>query len=209
MSKGHAAAALYAVLAESGFFPLEKLETFYQNGTDLPGHVTHKRVPGVEVSTGSLGHGLPIGVGMALYFKRAALDPRVFVMLSDGECDEGSNWEAFLSAPRFKLDNLVVIIDYNKIQSLGSVDEVIPLDPLGDKLRAFHWGVVEIDGHDIEQVRGALARIPYLPNKPTCVIAHTVKGKGVSYMENQLLWHYRWPRTEDVEQAVRELEEMR
>jgi transketolase len=191
LSKGHGCAALYAVLAERGFFPLEWLDTFYLNGSRLGGHASHKSVPGVELSTGSLGHGLSVATGMALASKRDSAAWRVFCLLSDGELDEGSNWEPILFAPQHKLDNLVAIVDYNKIQSLGTVAEVIALEPLADKWRAFGWAVREIDGHDVDAVESALAQVPFEQHKPTCVIAHTIKGKGVSFMEDALLWHYR------------------
>ena len=206
MSKGHACSAMYAVLAESGYFPVERLETFYQNGTSLAGHVMHKNVPGVELSTGSLGHGLPVATGMALAAKRDGRPSRIFCLMSDGECDEGSVWEAALFAPQHKLDNLVVIVDYNKIQSLGAVKEVIDLDPLADKWRAFRWAVREIDGHDLKAVEEAVTQVPFEPGRPSCIVAHTVKGKGVSYMENKLLWHYRAPMGEDMDKALAELD---
>ena len=204
LSKGHGCAGLYAALAEAGFFPLAELDTFYLNGTRLAGHAT-TTVPGVELSTGSLGHGLPVGTGMALAAKRAGDAHRVFVLLSDGECDEGSIWEAVLFAPQHQLDNLVVIVDYNKIQSLGTVKEVLDLDPFADKWRAFRWGVREIDGHDVNAIHEALNAVPFEPGRPSCVIAHTVKGKGVSFMEDKLLWHYRAPLGEDRAIAMREL----
>jgi transketolase len=205
LSKGHAAAALYAVLADRGFFPIEWLESFCANGSRLPGHVTAS-VPGVELSTGSLGHGLGVATGMALAGKRGGESYRVFALLSDGECDEGSNWEAALFAPHHRLDNLTVIIDYNKIQSLGAVKEVIDLEPLAAKWRAFGWAVRAIDGHDLAEVRLALRSLPLQQNKPSCIVAHTVKGKGVSFMENQLLWHYRTPRGAEYDAARAELE---
>ena len=152
LSKGHACAALYAVLAEQGFFPKEWLQHFYQDGARLAGHATHVGVPGVEVSTGSLGHGLPLACGMALAGKRDRQAYRVFTMLSDGECDEGSTWEAALFAPHHQLDNLIAIIDYNQIQSLGTVKEVLDLEPFADKWKAFGWAVREIDGHDCAQI---------------------------------------------------------
>src|SRR6266581_3714191 len=191
LSKGHACAALYAVLAERGFFPTEWLEDFYQDGARLAGHATHVGVPGVEVSTGSLGHGLPIACGMALVGKRDGCGYRVFAMLSDGECDEGSTWEAILFAGHHKLDNLIAIVDYNKIQSLGSVKEVLDLEPFGAKWRAFGWAVREIDGHNFVAIVAALESVPFEEDRPSCVIAHTIKGKGVSFMEGELLWHYR------------------
>jgi transketolase len=206
LSKGHGAAALYAVLAERGFFPLDWLETFYQNGSRLAGHATHHNVPGVEVSTGSLGHGLSIAAGMALAAKRDGQTHRIVALLSDGECDEGSIWEPILFAPQHKLDNLIAIVDYNKIQSLGSVKEVMDLEPFGDKWRAFGWAVREIDGHDVNEIESTLSTIPFEEGRPSCVIAHTIKGKGVSFMENKLLWHYRTPQGEEFAEALAELE---
>jgi transketolase len=206
LSKGHGAAAIYAVLAETGFFPTAWLETYCQDGSRLAGHITHHGVPGVEVSTGSLGHGLSLACGMALAGKHDSRPSRVFVLLSDGECDEGSTWEAALFAPHHYLDNLVGIVDYNKIQSLGRVDEVLKLDPLLDKWRAFRWSVREIDGHNHEQILEALTNVPWEPGKPSCLIAHTVKGKGVSFMENQLAWHYKSPKAEELRSALAELE---
>ena len=205
LSKGHGVAILYAVLAERGFFSKEWLSTYYQDGSVLAGHATSHGVPGIEVSTGSLGHGLPIGCGMALAGKREDKPYRVFVMLSDGELDEGSNWEAILFAPQHKLDNLTAIVDYNKIQSFGAVSEVMELAPLADKWRAFRWAVREIDGHDHTQIQSALTSLPFEPGKPSVIIAHTIKGKGVSFMENQLAWHYKSPNAEQLAQALAEL----
>lgn len=208
LSKGHGCAALYAVLAEYGYFPLAELETYYRNGTRLAGHTMHN-VPGVELSAGSLGHGLPVATGIALAAKRDGKPHRAFCMLSDGECDEGSVWEPALFAPQHKLDNLVVLIDYNKIQSLGNVADVIDLAPLAEKWTAFGWGAREIDGHDIPAIQQALADTPFIPGRPSCIVAHTVKGKGVSYMEHKLLWHYRAPRGQDLETALADLERTR
>jgi transketolase len=205
LSKGHACAVLYAVLAEQGFFPKEWLQHFYQDGARLAGHATHVGVPGVEVSTGSLGHGLPLACGMALVGKRDRQSYRVFALLSDGECDEGSTWEAALFAPHHQLDNLTAIIDYNQIQSLGTVKEVLDLEPFAAKWKAFGWAVREIDGHDYAQVENTLTKLPFEPDKPTCVVAHTVKGKGVSFMENKLLWHYRSPDANEMALALAEL----
>jgi transketolase len=206
LSKGHGCAAYYAVLAEVGFFPVDWLDTFYRDGSLLAGHATHKGVPGVEISTGSLGHGLTVATGMALVAKRDHKPWRVFCLLSDGECDEGSTWESVLFAPHNKLDNLTAIVDYNKIQSLGTVSGVMDLAPFADKWRAFGWSVHEVDGHDMDQVQSVLEGIPDISGKPTCVIAHTVKGKGVSFMEDKLLWHYRSPQGDEYKAAMDELE---
>lgn len=206
LSKGHAGACVYAALAERGFFPLDKLDTFYQEGSDLSGHMTHTRNPGVEFSTGSLGHGLSVAVGMALSAKLDGRPHRIFTVLSDGECDEGSNWEAVLFAAHHRLDNLTAIVDYNKIQSLASVAETLALEPFRDKWSSFGWGAREVDGHDIAQLRRTLDGVPFAPGRPSVVIAHTVKGKGVSFMENSVLWHYRCARGEEFEAARRELE---
>jgi transketolase len=205
LSKGHAGAGVYAALAERGFFPTEKLLTHYRNGSDLSGHVSHKGIPGVELSTGSLGHGLPVGTGMAYAAKLDSLAHRVFVLLSDGECDEGSNWEAILFAAHHRLDNLIAVVDYNKVQSLRPVPETLGLEPFADKWRSFGWAVVEVDGHDHDQLRAALGELPSEAGKPTCVIAHTVKGKGVSFMEHSVLWHYRTARGEELAAAESEL----
>jgi transketolase len=205
LSKGHACAALYAALASRGFFPASWLRDFYQDGSALAGHATHKNVPGVEVSTGSLGHGLPIACGLALAAKKDAAPYRVFALLSDGECDEGSVWEAALFAAHHALDNLVAIVDYNKIQSLGTVEEVLGLEPFAEKWRSFGWSVAEINGHDLSQIGAALEPLPREPGKPACVIAHTIKGKGVGFMENNLLWHYRAPNAAELNAALAEL----
>jgi transketolase len=205
LSKGHGAAALYAALAERGFFPLEWLDTYCCDGSKLSGHVTHHGVPGIEASSGSLGHGLSLACGMALACKRDQRPYRVFALLSDGECDEGSTWEAVLFAPHHRLDNLVAIIDYNKIQSFGSVREVLDLEPFADKWRAFGWSVCEIQGHDHGQIVTALGRVPHVAGRPTAVIAHTIKGKGVSYMEGNLDWHYKSPDPGQFAQALEEL----
>jgi len=205
LSKGHACAGHYAALAECGFFPLEWLESFYHNGAKLAGHAT-SNVPGVEVSTGALGHGLSISCGLALAGKRDQRPYRVCAVLSDGECDEGSTWEGALFASHHHLDNLITVIDYNKIQALGHVKDVLNLEPFAAKWQSFGWSVREIDGHDVDAIEQSLRQVPFEPNKPTCVIAHTVKGKGVSFMEDQLLWHYRTPQGEEYDAAMAELE---
>lgn len=197
LSKGHAGAALYSALAESGFFPVRELITHGADGSRLSGHVSHL-LPGVDFSTGSLGHGLSAGAGMAYAAKKSGDDNhRVFVILGDGECDEGSVWEAALFANHFRLNNLIAITDYNKMQSLDFTENTLELDNLADKWRAFGWRVIEIGGNDHRQLKGAFDRtereraLP--PHKPTMIIAHTVKGRGVSFMENDILWHYRFP----------------
>jgi len=205
LSKGHSCTAFYATLALKNFFQIEELESYGKDGSQLMSHISH-HVPGVEFSTGSLGHGLPFGCGKALAAKRSGKNWRTFVMLSDGELDEGSNWEAILFAPQHKLDNLVAIVDYNKIQSLGSVADVMELDPLADKFRAFRWGVKEIDGHDHNAIHEALSTCPFEPGKPSCLIAHTIKGKGVDFMENNLQWHYSSPKPDQLAEALRQLE---
>lgn len=204
LSKGHAGACVYAALAERGFFPLADLDHHYSNGSRLSGHVSHKGVAGVELSTGSLGHGLGIGAGMALQLRRMGGDQRVYVVLSDGECDEGSNWEAILFAAHHRLSNLCAVVDYNKLQSIAPVAETIGLEPFTDKWRAFGWAVERIDGHDHEALKAALARSAHA-DRPACIIADTIKGHGVSFMENQVLWHYRSPQGEEFAAAMREL----
>ncbi len=205
LSKGHAGAGVYAALAESGFMPVSTLRTHYQDGSRLSGHVSHKGVPGVELSTGSLGHGLPVASGMAMVAKLDGRAHRVFCVLSDGECDEGSNWEAVLFASHHALANLVVIVDYNKIQSLASVAETLALEPFADKWRAFGWDVVEVDGHDHDALHDVLVSRDK-PTGPLVVIAHTTKGKGVSFMEGSVLWHYRNAQSDEYTAALRELD---
>jgi transketolase len=206
LSKGHGCAGLYAVLAECGFFPREWLESFYHDGARLPGHASAHDIPGVEVSTGSLGHGLPIGCGLAFAGKLDGWPYRVFTILSDGECDEGSTWEAAMFAPQHNLDNLIAIVDYNKIQSLDHVERVLDLEPFAAKWAACRWAVREIDGHDVDAIEQVLSQVPFEPGRPSCVIAHTVKGKGVSFMEDSVLWHYRSPQGEEYERAIAELD---
>lgn len=203
LSKGHAASALYSILSECGFFPASWLETYCGDFEPLGGHVTSKGVPGVELSTGSLGHGLPYGLGIALSRQRSGITAAVIVVLSDGECNEGTTWESALIANRFKLDNLVVIIDRNRIQSLDFTEKTIPLEPLSDKWRAFGWDVSEIDGHSIDQIQSAIS------TRDTCkvIIANTTKGKGVSFMENTIKWHYKSPDSEELALALEEVKQ--
>jgi transketolase len=206
MSKGHAGAALYAVLAERGFFDPAVLHRHYQNGSYLSGHVSHVGIPGVEFSTGSLGHGLPVGAGLAWRARQTGQPWRTYVLLGDGECDEGSVWEAAMFAGHHELSTLVAIVDYNGMQSLGTTEETLGLEPFADKWRSFRWDVAEVDGHDHEALTAAL-RVPRGagPGRPRCVLAHTVKGKGVSFMENQVLWHYRPPSAGELASALAEV----
>lgn len=206
LSKGHAGAAVYAVLAETGFFPIDTLKTHYQDGSSLSGHVSHKGIPGVELSTGSLGHGLSVGAGMALAAKLGSKTHSVVVLLSDGECDEGSNWEAILFAGHHKLDNLIAIIDYNKIQAMGSISDTLELEPFTDKWESFGWMVREVNGHDHTDLQEKLRELGAASGQPKVLIAHTTKGKGVSFMENSVLWHYRTAQGEEFEAALAELE---
>ncbi|MBK7388178.1 MAG: transketolase [Bacteroidetes bacterium] len=202
LSKGHASSALYSVLAEKGFFPKTYLDKFYIDNGILPGHVDKDAAPGLECAAGSLGHGLSIGVGMAIASKYKKHNSKVVVLISDGELNEGSIWEPLLLAPHLNLNNLTVIIDYNKIQSFGLTNEIVNLEPLSDKLIAFNWDVFEIDGHNFEEIETALNS---KSSKPKIIIAHTIKGKGVSFMENKLEWHYRSPNDELLKKALAEL----
>ncbi len=206
LSKGHAGAAIYAALAEKGFFEVSELSTHYADGSRLSGHVSHQGVPGVEFSTGSLGHGLSVGAGMAYAAMKDNRPHRVFVILGDGECDEGSVWEAALVANHYGLGNLVAIVDHNRMQSLDFCENTIALQPFAAKWRAFGWNVHEVDGHDHDQLRSALTA-PNSTGKPTVILAETTKGKGVSFMENNVLWHYRFPHAgEEYDSAVAQLE---
>jgi transketolase len=190
LSKGHGCLALYALLADKGFFPIEELRRQCRSGALLGGH-PEVLIPGVEASTGALGHGLPIGVGMALAARMQGRSSRVFVITGDGELGEGSNWEAALSAAKHGLENLTVVVDYNKVQSYGRVDAVLPLEPLAEKWRAFGFGVAEVDGHDVGALDTAFAALPVLPNRPSVLIAHTVKGRGVHFAEHDPGWHHK------------------
>ena len=203
LSKGHSCVALYAVLGLKNFFDIELLKTYGKNGSDFMNHISHK-VPGVEFSTGSLGHGLPYAVGIALGNKLKKIDSKVYVILGDGEVAEGSNWEALLFASHNKLDNLVVIIDNNNLQSLTTVDDTLSLEPYDKKFLSFGCNVVKVDGHDHEQLNKVFSfNNPYL--KPNVVIAKTIKGKGVSYMENEVKWHYKSPNTEELSTAIKDI----
>ena len=205
LSKGHASVALYSVLAEKGFFGKEHLETFGHCPTILGGHPDMHKVPGVEASTGALGHGFAFGMGIALGGKIDGKDYRVFVILGDGDCQEGSVWEAAMFAPQHKLDNMVAIIDYNKLQALDRLEEIVTLEPLVDKWRSFGWEVREVDGHDMEELSEVFGGVPLAAGKPSLIVAHTVKGKGISYMEKIPIWHYRLPNAEEMKTACEEL----
>jgi len=204
-SKGHCVEALYTVLADRGFFPLEDLDTLCQSQSHYIGHPT-RAVRGIEHNTGALGHGLAVAVGMALAARLDRRSYRVYTLLGDGELDEGSNWEASLAAARYCLDNLVVIIDRNGLQITGPTESVNPLEPLADKFRAFGYAVRAVDGNDTRALSDLFARIPFEPGKPNLVLARTVKGKGVSFIENALHWHHRVPTAEEYAAALRELD---
>ncbi len=204
LSKGHAGVCVYTALAAAGFFPREELSQHYQNGSCFSGHVSHKNIPGVELSTGSLGHGLPVGVGMALSAKLDARSNRVFVLIGDGELLEGSNWEAIFFAAHHKLDNLTLIIDRNKLQSIHSTETTIALEPVSGKFEAFNWQTSTLDGHNHLQLQAELST--KAEDRPSVIIANTIKGKGVSFMENRVEWHYKFPNPEQLEIALQELE---
>ncbi len=202
LSKGHGCLALYAVLADKGFFPESELWKFCKPDGILGGHPEYGKVPGVEASTGSLGHGLSIGVGMALNAHIEQSSHRVFVVISDGESNEGSVWEAALCAAKHKLTNLTVLLDYNKQQSYGTTYEVLDLDPLADKWRAFGFAVREVDGHSVPELRAALSAVPFATDKPSIVVCHTIKGKGISFTENNLNWHHKTKISDEEMQAL-------
>ena len=205
LSKGHAAPTLYAALAESGYFPVEELLTLRQLGSRLQGHTDRTATPGVEMSAGSLGQGLSFGIGTALAARLNSQSYRVYVLLGDGECDEGQVWEAAMAASHFKVDNLVAIIDYNRQQIDGWSWQVMNLVPLEQKWSSFGWHVIQVDGHDFDQILAAFEQAKQVKGKPTLIIAHTVKGKGVSFMENNLEFHGKAPTPEEAQRALEEL----
>ena len=204
LSKGHACYALYATLALAGYFDMEQLRSVGKPGSKFGGHPKIYEIPGVEASTGALGHGLSFSIGMALSHKIDKKKNHFYVVLGDGECQEGSIWEAALSAPTLGLENLTVVVDHNKLQAMDRLENIVRMDPLGDKWKAFGWNVVEIDGHDISQIYKAL--LIREQNKPTLIIANTIKGKGVSFMENDPIWHYRMPNEEELPVLLRDLD---
>ncbi|MDD3012226.1 MAG: transketolase [Candidatus Gastranaerophilales bacterium] len=202
LSKGHASAALYATLAERGFFPKKLLDKYYIDDGVLPGHLDMQSVPGIEISAGSLGHGLSIGVGMALANKIDNNSGKIFVLIGDGECNEGSIWEAAMIAPTLKLNNLTVIIDYNKLQGFGYTNEIINQSNMIERWQSFGWEVMEVDGHDVQKLNDSLKKESLCPK---ILIANTVKGKDISFMENKLEWHYKSPNENQYKQAINEL----
>jgi transketolase len=206
LSKGHASAALYATLAEKGFIPHQELDTYMRPLSRLNGHPDRNKVPGVEANTGPLGHGLPIAVGMATAAKLDGAGWRTFVLTGDGELQEGSNWEAIMAASHLRLDNLTVIVDRNRLQQGDATEKTVALEPLADRWRAFGWSVVEVDGHDIDALIKTLSAVPTVSGRPTCVIARTNKGRGVSFIEDRVEWHHRVPTDEELAAALLELE---
>jgi transketolase len=205
LSKGHACPVIYAALAEKGYFDKGWLYTLRQIGSKLQGHPDMNKTPGIDMTSGSLGHGLSAGLGMALALKIKKKKSKVFVILGDGELQEGLVWEAAMAAPRLRADNLIAIVDYNHFQSCGSTEEILPLEPLADKWKAFGWRVLEMNGHNMDDIVNKLEMACMFIGKPTVIIAHTVKGKGVSYMENDNTWHQKTPTEEQYIQAMKEL----
>lgn len=205
LSKGHAAPAYYAALAERGFFPVEYLKTLRKIDSKLQGHPDMKKVPGVDMSTGSLGQGIAAASGMALYAKKEGLDYRVYCVVGDGESQEGEVWEAMMSAAHFGLDNLTVFLDSNELQIDGSVRDVMNIDPIDKKAEAFGWNVLQVNGHSVGEILDAIQQAKACKGRPTYIICHTVKGKGVSFMENQAGWHGSAPNQEQYERAMLEL----
>ncbi len=207
MSKGHCSALLYSVLAEAGFFRAEQLATYMKPLSMLNGHPDRNKLPGIEANTGPLGHGLPIGVGCAKAAKITGAAWRTFVLTGDGELQEGSNWEAAMAANQFGLDNLTVIVDRNRLQQGDSTENTITMEPLAERWRSFGWSVREVDGHNIGELAETLRAVPFEPGRPSCVIAHTMKGRGVSFMENRAEWHHRVPTETEIGLALDELAE--
>ena len=208
LSKGHAGSALYACLGELGFFPKEELDTYYLDGSRLSGHISHKGVPGVEFSTGSLGHGVCVAAGMALAGKLNNKSHRIFAIVGDGECNEGSFWETVMFANQYNLSNFTVIIDRNHMQAMGNTVDVTDTGDLALKIKQFGWNTISINGHNHKELLDAF-KTSFGNDKPICIVANTTKGKGVSFMENSLLWHYRDPQGEFYENAKKELEEFK
>ena len=205
LSKGHCVPALYAVLAKAGYFSREELLSLRKLNSRLQGHPDRHRLPGIEASTGSLGQGLSVALGMAMTGKISKKDYRAYCMISDGECQAGQVWEAAMAAPNFRVDNLCVLLDYNKIQLSGAVKDIMNLEPLLNKWRTFNWNTKEIDGHDFQAIIQALDEAETVKDKPTLVLCHTTKGKGVSFMEGKWEWHGKAPNREEGERAIQEI----
>ncbi len=208
MSKGHCSGAFYATLAQAGFFPEEELATYMQPLSRLNGHPNCVKIPGVETNTGPLGHGLPVAVGISLAAKLDGLSSRTFVLTGDGELQEGSNWEAAMSAAHYQLDNLTVIVDRNRLQQGDRTENTVKLEPLAAKWRAFGWEVRELDGHDHAALLATFAQLPFVAGRPTCLIANTCKGQGVSFIQDQVGWHHRVPTDAEFAAAMLELNEV-
>ncbi len=208
LSKGHCAGALYTTLAEAGFIPIEELDTFAKPLSRLNGHPNRAKVPGVETNTGPLGHGVPVAVGMALSARLNQANWRTFVITGDGELQEGSNWEAALSAAHYRLDNLTLIVDRNGLQQGDTTENTMHLEPLAEKWRAFGWSVAEVDGHNISELLSTFQNLPLEREKPTCIIAHTHKGQGVSFIQDRVEWHHRVPTEAELALALAELGEV-
>ena len=206
LSKGHTALALYVVLSERGFFPRDEISTFLKPESRLNGHPNRVKVPGVETNTGPLGHGLPVGVGMAKAAKLNGDNWHTFVITGDGEMQEGSNWEAMMAAAQFQLDNLTLIIDHNRLQQGARLADTVALAPIAPKVEAFGWAVREIDGHDMEQICAAVEPQATVAGKPNCIVAHTNKGQGISFMTDDVAWHHKVPNEEQYRQGMAELE---
>ncbi len=206
LSKGHAAAGVYSALAQKGFFPTEWLSRYYCDDGKLMGHISHK-VPGVEFSTGSLGHGLPVAVGMAIAARYAKSDRRIFIMSSDGDLNEGSSWEAIFFAAQEKLSNITMIVDYNQVQALGHSKDIIDFTSLKTKLEECGWAVVEIDGHNYEEIYNSLNKVPFNSEKPSAIIAHTIKCKGIPAMEDTVASHYKFVPNEDLDAVIKAIQE--
>jgi len=204
LSKAHGSSALYAILAEKGFFPQNYLKKYYSDEGILPGHLDRTSVPGIEFSAGALGHGFSAAIGMSISYEQSKNSGKIFVLIGDGECNEGSIWEGAMLAAHLKLKNLTAIIDYNKIQSFGRTNDVINQEPIIDKWKAFGWDVIEVNGHDFSELISAFNKPQ---NKPKMIISHTIKGKGISFMEDKLEWHYKSPNKEQLEIALKEIEE--
>jgi len=205
LSKGHASAILYPALAKRGYFPVEELDTWGNIGGRIQGHPDRLKTPGVDMSAGCLGHGISIGAGLCLAALTRGLDYRTYVLIGDGECQSGIIWEGVMLAAKYGLSNLIAILDYNRVQLDGRIDEIMPLEPVREKWQSFNWNIIEIDGHNVKEVLDSLDEAGKSKGKPTVIIAHTVKGKGVSFMEGEAEWHGKAPSADEYERAMEEL----